>query len=40
MVQNEEMKKGGGGSCSAENVKVVVRCRPMSQQEVANGSAR
>ncbi|KAA0197417.1 hypothetical protein HAZT_HAZT011278 [Hyalella azteca] len=37
------MKKGGGGGCSgssAENVKVVVRCRPMNEQETSDGNTR
>jgi hypothetical protein len=45
MVQYTEgsMKKGGGGGCSgssAENVKVVVRCRPMNEQETSDGNTR
>ncbi|KAF2358787.1 Kinesin motor domain [Trinorchestia longiramus] len=36
------MKKagGGGGGSSAENVKVVVRCRPMNVTETADGNTR
>ena len=39
MVQYTEgqMKKGGSG---AENVKVVVRCRPMNEQETSDGTTR
>ena len=39
MVQYAEgiMKKGGS---AAENVKVVVRCRPMNEQEISYGNSR
>lgn len=41
MVQYAETKmKKGGGSSAAENVKVIVRCRPMNQKETSDGNTR
>lgn len=40
MVHGAEAKMKASGGSSAEAVKVVVRCRPMDEQETANGHKR